>query len=223
MPAREEQALSRARPSPGVVAVATGRPRLLRHALLLEYATVGWNLAEAVVAISVAIVAGSVALMGFGIDSVVESTSAGIIVWRLLAERRAGTDEARVEAVEARARRLVALSLALLAGYIALDAGFALWNRERPQPTWVGIALALASLLTMYWLWRAKRRVAMELGSRAMQADAFQTNACFWLSLILLVGIGLNALLGWWWADPMAALAMIVPIGMEAREAWEGD
>ena len=208
----------------GSVSVATQRPSLLRRALLLEYATVGWNLAEAVVAISVAVVAGSVALMGFGIDSVVESTSAGIIVWRLLAERRAGAnDEARVEAVEARARRLVALSLALLAGYIAIDAGLALWNRERPEPTWIGIALALASLLTMYWLWRAKRRIAQQLGSRAMAADAFQTNACFWLSLILLVGIGLNALLGWWWADPLAALTMIIPIAMEAREAWEGD
>lgn len=198
------------------------RASLLRRGLGLEWFTVGWNLVEAAVALAAAVLAGSVALLGFGIDSVVESASAGVIVWRLMAERRA-RDEDHVEAIEQRARKLVALSLALLALYVAYESVTALVARERPEPSFIGIGLAVASLLVMYWLWRAKRAVAIKLGSRSMQADAFQTNACFWLSLILLVGIGLNAAFGWWWADPLAALAMVVPIGLEAKEAWEGE
>ena len=201
---------------------ATDRPRLLGRALRLEFLTVGWNVIEGVIAIAAAIAAGSVALLGFGVDSFVESASGSILIWRLLAERRT-TDEERIEHVERRAQRLVAASLALLAGYIAWDSITSILAGDRPEPSPVGIALAAVSLVVMWWLARAKRRVGIALGSRAMTADAFQTDACFWLSLFLLVGIGANALFGWWWADPVAALAMTVFIVREAIEAWHGD
>ncbi len=203
---------------------ATPRPGLLRRALRLEYLTVGWNIVEGLIAITAGLAAGSVALLGFGIDSFVESASGSVLVWRLLAERNADEDdEERIEHVERRAQQLVAGSLVLLAAYIAWDSITSLLSGERPQPSAVGIALAMASLAVMWWLAREKRRVATGLGSKAMAADAFQTDACFWLSLCLLGGIGANALLGWWWADPLAALGMTAFIGREALGAWRGE
>jgi divalent metal cation (Fe/Co/Zn/Cd) transporter len=200
------------------------RPTLLRRALRLEQLTVGWNVVEGAVAIAAAMASGSVALLGFGIDSFVESASGSVMIWRLLAERHADDeDEERIEQVERRARRLVAASLVLLAVYIAWDSITSLLAGEKPEPSLVGILLAIASLSVMWWLAREKRRVGIALGSRAMTADAFQTDACFWLSLFLLVGIGANALFGWWWADPLAALGMTVFIGREAIEAWRGE
>ncbi len=200
------------------------RPALLRRALRLEYLTVGWNIVEGIIAIAAAMASGSVALLGFGIDSFVESASGSVMIWRLLAERNSDEDdEARIEQVERRAQKLVAGSLILLAAYIAWDSITSLLANERPEPSLVGIVLAIASLSVMWWLARQKRRVGVALGSRAMTADAFQTDACFWLSLFLLVGIGANALFGWWWADPLAALGMTLFIAREALEAWRGD
>jgi len=200
------------------------RPRLLARALRLEYLTVGWNVVEGLIAVAAAMASGSVALLGFGIDSFVESASGSVMIWRLHAERNAEEDdEERIEQVERRAQRLVAASLAVLAAYIAWDSITSIIAGERPEPSAVGIALAAVSLVVMWWLAREKRRAGTALGSRAMAADAFQTDACFWLSLFLLVGIGANALFGWWWADPLAALGMTVFIGREALEAWRGE
>ena len=205
-------------------AAAADRPGLLRRALRLEYLTVGWNIAEGLIAITAGLAAGSVALLAFGIDSFVESASGSVMIWRLLAERNADEDdEERIEHVERRAQKLVAGSLILLAVYIAWDSITSLLSGERAEPSVVGILLAIASLSVMWWLAREKRRVGIALGSKAMTADAFQTDACFYLSLFLLVGIGANALFGWWWADPLAALGMTVFIGREAIEAWRGD
>jgi divalent metal cation (Fe/Co/Zn/Cd) transporter len=198
------------------------RPALLRRALRLEYLTVGWNLLEGAIAVTAAVAAGSVALLGFGIDSFVESLSGGVLVWRLRAEN-AGMSHHQIQALDRRARRLVGASLFLLAAYIAIDAAYTLWRRERPEPSPVGIALTLVSMVAMLWLARAKRRAAAALESRALEADAFQTTACWWLSLVALTGIGLNAALGWWWADPVAALAMTTLLVKEGREAWEGE
>lgn len=198
------------------------RSLLLSRALRLECLTVGWNIVEGLVAIAAAAAAGSVALLGFGVDSFVESASGSILIWRLLAEGRS-SDEERIEEVELRARRLVAASLALLAAYIAYDSITSIAAGERPEPSAAGLALAVVSLAVMWWLARAKRRVGLALGSRALTADAIQTDACFWLSLFLLVGIGANAVFGFWWADPLAALGMTVFIGREAIEAWRGD
>lgn len=198
------------------------RPRLLRRGLALEYVTVSWNLVEGVIAIAAAVASGSVALLGFGIDSFVESTSGSVLIWRLLAERR--TDDAeRIETIERRAQRLVAATLFLLAAYIAFDAVTTLLSDEHPEPSAVGLVLASVSLVLMWFLARAKRKTARALGSRAMEADAFQTTACWYLSLVVLAGVGLNALFGWWWADPVAAIGMTFFLVREGREAWLGE
>ena len=205
-----------------VDAAGLSRATLIRRALGLEYLTVGWNLVEGVVSVAAALAAGSVALLGFGIDSFVESASGSIIIWRLLAER-AHTDAEAIEALERRAHRLVALSLFGLAAYIVLDALKTLILQEHPEPSAVGVAITTLSIGVMWWLARAKRRTAIALGSRAMEADAFQTTACWWLSLIVLGGIGVNALTGWWWADPLAAIGMTYFLVREGREAWQGE
>ncbi len=198
------------------------RAQVLSHALRLEYLTVGWNLVEGAVAVAAALAAGSVALLGFGIDSFVESASGAILIWRLLAERRT-VDPHSVERLDRQAHRLVGISLYVLASYVAIDSGLTLWNRERPAPSTVGIALTAISMIAMVWLARAKRRAAAGLGSRALEADAFQTTACFWLSVFTLAGIGLNAAFGWWWADPVAALGMTVFLVREGSGAWKGE
>ncbi len=198
------------------------RAQLLRRALQLEYLTLGWNVVEGVVAVAAATLAGSIALLGFGIDSFVECASGLILVWRLAAERR-GMHVDAIERLDRRARRLVGASLFLLAAYITVDAGLALWRGERPSPSMLGIGLTVLSILAMRWLAGAKRRAAAALESRALEADAFQTTACFWLSIITLAGVGLNVAFGWWWADPAAALGMTWFIAKEGVEAWRGE
>lgn len=202
--------------------LVTARPQVLRRALRLEYLTVGWNLVEGVIAIGAALAAGSVALLGFGIDSFVESASGSVLIWRLWAERRAG-DRERIEQAERRAQKLVAASLFLLAAFIAFDAVTTLAAQERPSPSALGIGVTSLSIGVMWWLAREKRRAATALGSRSLEADAFQTTACWWLSIVVLGGIGLNALFGWWWADPVAAIGMTYFLVREGRGAWEGD
>lgn len=204
-------------------APAPARREHLARALGLEYLTVGWNVAEGIIAVSAAVLAGSVALLGFGIDSFVECASGLVMIWRLQAERRADSDDARLDAIEHRARRLVALSLFLLAAFVVFDAAYTLWAGERPAFSLAGVVLTSVSLVVMLWLARAKRRVARALGSQAMEADAFQTTACWWLSLAALAGITLNGTLGWWWADPTAALVIAALIVKEGREAWQGE
>ncbi len=198
------------------------RGAAVSRALRLEYLTVGWNLVEAGVGLVAALAAGSVALLGFGVDSVVECASGVVLIWRLAGELRTH-DDASIERIEGIAHRLVGGSLFLLAACIAIDGAWTLWAREHPRPSPLGIALTSTSLVVMWWLARAKRRAAAVLSSRALEADAFQTTACFWLSLIALVGVALNQFFGWWWADPAGAIAMSLFIVREAREAWRGE
>ena len=198
------------------------RSQALTHAARLEYLTIGWNVLEGLIGVAAALAAGSVALLGFGIDSFVESSSGAVLLWRLAAER-AAQSHTTVEVLDRRARRLVGVTLFLLAAFVAVDAVWTLWRQEQPRPSVIGIGLALVSIGVMAWLARAKRRVAHLLGSRALEADAFQTTACFWLSIIVVCGIGLNAAFGWWWADPVAALGMTYFIAREGREAWRGE
>jgi divalent metal cation (Fe/Co/Zn/Cd) transporter len=200
---------------------SAARVRQLGRALALEYLTVAWNVVEGVVAVWAALAAGSIALLGFGIDSFVETSSGLILVWRLRTEAR-HSDALDLEALDRRAHRFVGVSLLLLAAYVAWDASHALWMRERPEPTLIGLAITGLSLPVMVWLGAAKRRAARALDSHALESDAFQTTACMWLSVITLVGIGTNAALGWWWADPVAALAMTVFLAKEGLEAWRG-
>ena len=197
------------------------RKKHLARALRLSQLTVGWNAIEGVVAVSLAIVAGSVALLGFGLDSFVETTSGLVIIWRTLAERKA-RDLERVETIERRAQKLVAASLVILALYIAYDAATSLLLRDEPGVSIPGLALLALSIVVMQWLARAKRRTAIALGSRSMQADAFQTTTCLYLSIAALAGIGLNAAFGLWWADPLAALMMVPLLAREAKDSWDG-
>jgi divalent metal cation (Fe/Co/Zn/Cd) transporter len=200
-----------------------GRLGHLKRATALTLLTVGWNIVEGIIAVTAAIAAGSVALLGFGVDSFVESSSGAVMLWRLLAERRAQRTAGELERLDRRAHQLIGMSLFALAAYIAWDAVTALLSGERPQPSLVGIMLTSLSLCVMVWLAREKKRTAVALGSRAMEADAFQTTACWWLSLITLGGIGLNAAFGWWWADPLAAVGLTFFLVKEAREAWRGE
>jgi divalent metal cation (Fe/Co/Zn/Cd) transporter len=195
----------------------------VRRGLRLEVLTVGWNVVEGVVALGAALAAGSVALFGFGVDSFVESASGAILIWRLRSELTGAHGHDAIERLEHRARRLVALSLFALAAWVAFDAVRSLHLGERPDPSLVGIAVTAVSVVVMQWLARAKRATAKSIGSRALEADAFQTTACVYLSLAALAGIGLNLLLGWWWADPVAALVIAVLLVREGRSAWAGE
>lgn len=184
----------------------------VRRGRRLEYLTIGWNLLEAVVAVVAGLLAGSIALVGFGIDSVIEVSSGAILLWRLFSgEHR-----------EQIALKLVGISFLALAAYVGFEAVKSLWFHEPPDESYVGITIAALSLIVMPILARAKRRVAANLNSQAMQADSRQTDICAYLSAILLVGLGLNALFGWWWADPVAGLIMIPIIAREGIEALQG-
>jgi divalent metal cation (Fe/Co/Zn/Cd) transporter len=194
----------------------SGRECDARHGRLLEYFTLGWNLLEAVIAIAAGVSAGSIALIGFGIDSLIESFSGAVLLWRLQVYE---ADEER----EHLAIKLVGISFLLLAAYVCFDAVKALVLAEGPDESWIGIALAIASLIIMPILARAKRRVAARLESRSLEADSHQTDLCAYLSAILLAGLALNSLLGWWWADPIAALIMVPIIAREGVEILRGD
>lgn len=196
------------------------RARLVRRGLRLEYLTVGWNVTEAVVSLAAGALAGSVALVGFGADSLIEVSSGAVLLWRLRAE---AADAARAELVERRALRLVGWCFLALAAYVFYEAVGSLARREVPEASAVGVALALLSLVVMPLLARAKRRVAARLESRALAADSRQTDICAYLSAILLAGLVLNALAGWWWADPAAALLMTPIIAREGVTALRGE
>jgi divalent metal cation (Fe/Co/Zn/Cd) transporter len=183
-------------------------PKLLRRALLLVALTLGYNLVEAGVAIWAGTAAGSIALLGFGLDSVIECAASAVLLWRVAVEMRGG-DEARVETAERRSRRFVGLTFLVLAAYVTVEAVVTLITGDHPQPSVPGMVLAAVSLAVMPLLAWAKLRTARGLGSGALEAEAKETLACAYLSFTLLVGLALNAALGWWWADPVAALAMV--------------
>jgi divalent metal cation (Fe/Co/Zn/Cd) transporter len=192
------------------------RAHELRRGLALEYLSVAWNVGEAVIGIAAGAVAGSVALVGFGLDSVVEASSASIIVWRLTSERRGR----HADTLERPAIRAVAIAFWALAAYVASRAIFDLATESRPEESLAGIILAAVSLIGMPLLARAKRRSSKALGSHAMHADAKQTVLCTYLSAALLVGLGANALLGWWWADPVSALFIAALAAREGYQLW---
>jgi divalent metal cation (Fe/Co/Zn/Cd) transporter len=203
------------------VAVLTPSERaaLVRRGLRLNYLTITYNTLEAVIAIAAGLVADSVALLGFGIDSVIEVTSSVAAQWRLRTDR----DHARRERVERQAHRVIGVSFLALAAYVAYESATALWYREQPERSFLGVAILALSVVVMPVLARAKRRVASALGSGALEAEAMQTSLCAYLSVIALAGVGLNAALGWWWADPVAALAMVPIIVKEGLEGLRGE
>jgi divalent metal cation (Fe/Co/Zn/Cd) transporter len=194
---------------------AADRARLGRRARLLASASVAYNVVEAVVAVGAGLVAGSVALVGFGLDSAVEVSSGLIVLWQF----RHPLPEVR----EQRALRLMALSFFALAAYVGVESVRGLLGHGRPEASPVGIGLAVASLLVMPLLSVAQRRTGRALGSQAVVADSTQTLLCTYLSAVLLVGLLLNATLGWWWSDPLAGLVIAAVAVKEGREAWRGD
>jgi len=194
-----------------------GREAALRQGITLEGVTVGYNTLEGLVAIAAGIAAGSVALTGFGIDSVIEVTSGALLWWRLRAELGLAP---LGPSVERRAARGAGFLLLALGVYIVTDSVRVLVTGSRPESSLIGIVLMALSLIVMPLLAGAKLRVAASLGSRALRADAHETIVCAWLSATTLLGLGLNAVLGWWWADPVSALAMLPLIVREGTEAW---
>ena len=184
-------------------------------ALIAEYFTVGWNVIEGIVAIAAGIVATSIALIGFGLDSYVEVASGIVLIWRL---RKHGFGDEEEEAAEKRAIFFVGLTFLALALYVTFESGKKLLFREHPDESLIGIILATVSLIVMPLLAWYKKKIAAEINSRALRADALETLACSYLSLTLVVGLGANALFGWWWADPLAALAMVYFL---VKEGWE--
>ena len=194
------------------------RPTALRKALWLEYLTVGWNVFEGFIAIGAGIVSGSIALVGFGLDSFIEVASAVALIWRL---RKKSPEEET--SAEKRALKIVAITFFLLAAYVAVESGKNLLYKEIPNASIVGIVLTALSAMLMPALAFAKRKVARELNSEALAADSTESFVCSLLSVIVLVGLALNALWGWWWADPVAGLLMVVFLIKEGREAWEGE
>jgi divalent metal cation (Fe/Co/Zn/Cd) transporter len=190
------------------------RAALVRRGLRLNYLGIGYNLLEAVVAVWVGLAAGSVALVGFGFDSVIEVTASVAAQWRL----RSDLDVQRREGVERLTVRIIGWSFLALALYVALDSANALVHHDAPERSVPGLVLLALSAAVMPVLARAKRRVARALASSALEADAMQTSLCAYLSVIALAGVALNAFFGWWWADPVAALAMVPIIAKEGVE-----
>ena len=189
----------------------------MRRARLLAWVGVGWHGVEAAVAIGAGVAAGSFALIGFGADSLIEAAAGLVVLW-LFAAPRAGSAEA-----EARAQKLIAMSFYVLAAYIGAEAVRSLIGGHHPEVSWLGIGLSGVTLLTMPPLAAAKARVAERLGSSATKSESRQTMLCAYLSAALLVGLGLNAVAGWWWADPLTALVIAAVAVREGREAWRGE
>lgn len=195
------------------------RARLVRRGRYLEYFTIGYNSLEGLIAVAAGLLAGSIALVGFGFDSLIEVTSGALLLWRLHAD----VDEEKRERVEAITLRLVGICFLVLALYVTYDSVESLLRHQAPDESLIGIILAAVSLIVMPLLVRAKRRIARSINSGALMADSKQTELCTYLSAILLGGLLLNALLGWWWADPVAALIMIPIIAKEGIEALRGE
>jgi divalent metal cation (Fe/Co/Zn/Cd) transporter len=190
---------------------------LVRRARFLTWLGLAWHAVEAAVALAAGIIAGSIALVGFGADSLIEMLAGAILIWRF-----AGVRAERAEA-EHPAHRLIAVSFCLVAVYVGAEALAALLGARRPEPSYLGIALACFTLVTMPILARAKAQVGAELGSRAVKSEGRQTALCAYLSAALLAGLAANALFGWWWADPAAALVIAALALREGRIAWRGD
>jgi divalent metal cation (Fe/Co/Zn/Cd) transporter len=193
------------------------RARLERRARLLAWIGIAWHVAEALIAVIAGIVAGSIALIGFGADSMIEAFAGLVVVW-LFTGSRLGSNHA-----ERLAQQMIAISFYILAGYVGIEATRTLINADHPQTSWVGIALAVFTAVTMPLLARAKRHVGKQLNSSAAVKEASQTSLCAYLSVALLIGLGTNTLFGWWWADPLAALAIAVVAVKEGSASWRGE
>jgi divalent metal cation (Fe/Co/Zn/Cd) transporter len=195
------------------------RARRVRRGRNLELLTVGWNVLEGGIAVAAGMISGSTALVGFGLDSVVEVSSGVALLWRLSLD----VDSHKRERIEALTLKVVGITFFILAAYVTFESIVSLWKHEASSPSFAGILLAMLSLIVMPVLATAKRHVAAQIESRALAADSRQTDICAYLSAILLGGLLLNALFGMWWADPVAALVMVPIIVKEGVEAIRGE
>jgi divalent metal cation (Fe/Co/Zn/Cd) transporter len=181
-----------------------------------------YNTIEAVVALWAGVEAGSIALVGFGLDSIIELAAATVVLWRVLIEAR-GEDSQRVTRAESRVRRFVGATFLLLAAYVLIQSSWGLWAGDAPEESLVGLVLAVVSLVVMPLIAWGKLRAAEAIGSGALRAEARETLACSYLSFCLLFGLAANAAFGWWWADPLAALLMVPWLVREGLEGFEDD
>jgi divalent metal cation (Fe/Co/Zn/Cd) transporter len=204
-------------PTLPIAAPPAAHDHLVRRARALAWLGVGWHGIEAAIAVGAGIAAGSIALVGFGADSLVEAFAGFIVLWRFAGARSASAG------AERRAQQLIAVSFYVIAAYVAVEAIRSLAGSHEPDVSWVGIGLSAFTLATMPPLAAAKARVADALGSSATKSESRQTMLCAYLSAALLVGLGLNALAGWWWADPVAALLIAAVAVREGRDSWRGD
>jgi divalent metal cation (Fe/Co/Zn/Cd) transporter len=193
------------------------RSRLVQRAKLLAWGGIGWHFVEFAIAIAAGIAAGSIALIGFGVDSLIESIAGFVLIWRF-ADRRSQSASA-----ERRAQQLIGVSFFILAMYVGFEAIRSLATGEHPEASWVGIGLAAVTAPTMPLLARMKRRVGEQLGSSATVSEGAQNMLCAYLSIALLIGLGANALLDWWWADPLTALVIAAVALREGRQSWRGE
>jgi divalent metal cation (Fe/Co/Zn/Cd) transporter len=203
-------------------AISLGRPdraAAVRRARLLNRFSIGWNTIEAFVALGAGVVAGSVSLVGFGLDSVIEVSASVILAWRLRQERRGVC----MSESDRRPTRAIALSFFALALYVITDASGDLVGRHRPDASIIGLVLAAVSLVVMPWLARAKRQLAPALGSAAVLAEANQTNLCATLSGVVVIGVGANAVFGWWFMDPIAAIVVGAIAAREGVKTWRAE
>jgi len=195
----------------------SSRTSQLRLGIWIELVTIVWMIVEAAFALVVGFATHSVSLQGFGIDSLIELLAGSILLWRLFVEQRRGTMKS-VEQAERRAAWVTALGLFVLSVYIVADSVFALLTKTLPEASWWGVGLAVAASLIMPILWQGKLRIARRIGSAALKADAVCSVTCAYMSLTLLVGLTLNRFFDWWWADPLAGLALVSFLVREARE-----
>ena len=198
------------------------RLNLIRRAFRLEWFTAGWMLIEAAVAIGAGLAARSLSLIAFGADSLIELVSAGVLLWRLNVELRQGAEFP--ESVERRASRISAALLFVLAAYVVVNAAYGLWRHEGQEFSTPGLILAVVTIPVMWWLARAKMRVAAQIGSRALRADAVESITCGYLSGVVVVGLLIQLLMPiWWWVDSVTSLAIVVLLIKESCEAWKGE
>jgi divalent metal cation (Fe/Co/Zn/Cd) transporter len=195
------------------------RAEAVRRVRFYNNLTIGWNVIEGAVAIGAGIIAGSISLIAFGLDSGVEVSTSIVLAWRLAQERRGGC----MAGYDRRATRWIAGCFAILAIYVTYEAAGQLLEQRAPDVSIPGIVIATASVIVMPVLARAKKRLGPVLGSQAVVSESRQTELCAWLSAVVLVGLGLNAVLGWWWADPVAALALAGFATFESVRTWRAD
>jgi len=201
----------------GAIRSSAERSKLEHRARMLAWGGIAWHIVEFAIAIGAGIAAGSIALIGFGADSLIEALAGLIVVWLFTGARRGS------HSAERRAQILIAVTFFMLAVYVGIEAVRALASGDHPEVSWVGIGLAAVTAATMPLLAAAKRRVGTGLHSSATVKEAGQTQLCAYLSIALLLGLGANALLGWWWSDPLAALVIAGVAVQEGRSSWRGE